>query len=73
MSDEKQPENDELVIRITATLEYKVTPSKCRAAYKTTNPDEIFQIDSDNAWDIMLDGMQNSDNVKIKIERDPSE
>lgn len=68
-----EPSTDEMVIRITATLEYRVTPSKCQAAYKTTDPDEILRIDTENAWEAMLDAMQNSDDVKIKVERDPSE
>lgn len=54
-------------ITITATHTIKVDPNSdmVKRAYKTDNPQEIYQIDRDNAWDILYDAMTGSDEVAI--------
>lgn len=58
-------------IRITAVYEYEVDPSSPRTleAYKTNRPDEIFEIDRENAWELMYEQLTEGDDVKISIER----
>lgn len=55
-------------IRMQATYEYWVDPEKAQKAYRTTNRAEIFRIDKDNAWELMLDVLNSSDDVVITAE-----
>jgi hypothetical protein len=55
-------------IRITATYEYEVDPAAAGDSYGTTDPKRIIEIDSENAWDLLMEELQEGDDIVIKVE-----
>lgn len=56
-------------IRITGVYEYEVDPARAEPVYKTTDPDQILEIDRESMWEIFSEELMNGDDVVLKIER----